>query len=367
MPAAEPQSQFEEQWRDEVASRVNSYRRRRGGKQDEHTMRLDFEAPAPTLAQTVIAHVVAEKAVDPEVSCDINYFRRSNAAAAPVYEPDDEVYTPEADFDPENIVEEEYVVESVAAADPDFDFETPREAPVAEPAAAPEQIALDEARWGFAPEETTQLSESGNVIVFPMQPTYLSRTPAYELAEPVLERPRILDVPEAAMPSVYGPLFANIQLDFEKEENPRSDSRPDIDLPFQVAMINQRVFGGIVDAGVVLAAFGAFAVIFFQMSSNVSFGKPAFLAAVAIPAIFWMVYQYVFLTYSGQTLGMMLAHMSLVNFEGGRPDQRRRRQRAISMIVSLISGGVGFGWALLDPDTLCWHDSISRTYVTQDR
>jgi hypothetical protein len=37
------------------------------------------------------------------------------------------------------------------------------------------------------------------------------------------------------------------------------------------------------------------------------------------------------------------------------------------MIVSLISGGVGFGWALLDPDTLCWHDSISRTYVTQER
>jgi hypothetical protein len=37
------------------------------------------------------------------------------------------------------------------------------------------------------------------------------------------------------------------------------------------------------------------------------------------------------------------------------------------MIVSLISGGVGFGWAFLDPDTLCWHDSISRTYLTQER
>jgi uncharacterized RDD family membrane protein YckC len=103
------------------------------------------------------------------------------------------------------------------------------------------------------------------------------------------------------------------------------------------------------------------------MASNFTFTKPAFLAAVAVPAIFWMVYQYVFLTYAGQTPGMMLTHMSLVNFEGGYPDQRRRRQRAISMIVSLMSGGVGFGWALLDPDTLCWHDSISRTYVAQER
>jgi uncharacterized RDD family membrane protein YckC len=372
MPASEPESQIvADQWRDEVASRVNSYRRRRGRKEDEHTMRLDFEAPAPTLAQTVIAHVVAERSVDPDVSCDINYFRRTNAAPTPVYELEEETYSPDPDFDPENTVEEDFLMESaIPANDPDFDFNAPRfVSPAEEPAPTPEQISLDEARWGFAPEETLQISESGNVIVFPMQPTYQSRVVAYELAEPVLERPRILDVPEEAMPmaSIYGPLFANINLDFEKDEPVRSDSRPDIDIPLQVAMINQRVFGGIVDAGVVLSGFAAFAAVFYKMSSTVEFTKPVMLAAVAIPAIFWMVYQYVFLTYAGQTPGMMLAHMTLVNFEGGRPDQRRRRLRAVSMIVSLISGGVGFGWALLDPDALCWHDSISRTYVTQDR
>jgi len=367
MPAAEPESQ----WRDEVASRVNSYRRRRGRKEDKHSMCLDFEAPAPTFVQTVISNVVAERAIDPEVSCDINYFRRTNAAPAPAYEPEPQTYSPEPDFDPENTVEEDFLMESaIPAHDPDFDFNAPRFAPAAEePSPTPEQISLDEARWGFAPEDTPEISESGNVIVFPMRPTYQSRTAAYELAEPVLERPRILDVPEEAMPmsSIYGPLFANINLDFEKDEPVRSDSRPDIDIPLQVAMINQRVFGGIVDAGVVLTGFATFAAVFYEMSSNVEFTKPAILATLAIPAIFWMLYQYIFLTYAGQTPGMMLAHMSLVNFEGGRPDQRRRRQRAISMIVSLISGGVGFGWALLDPDTLCWHDSISRTYVTQDR
>jgi uncharacterized RDD family membrane protein YckC len=371
MPAAEPDSQhLPDQWRDEVASRVNTYRRRRGRKSDDEiSLRLDFEAPPVTLTQAVVAHIVAERPIDPEVSCDINYFRRTNASSAPVYEPESSAYTPEADFDPENMVQADPLMESaIAADDADFDFDEPRVAPLAEePAPTAEQIALDEARWGFAPEETPILSESGNVIVFPMQPTYQSRVAAYELAEPVLERPRILDVPEEALPSVYGPLFANISLDFEKDEPVRSDSRPDIDIPLQVAMINQRVFGGIVDAGFVLAGFAAFAIVFSQMASNIAFTKPAFAAAVAVPAIFWMVYQYVFLTYAGQTPGMMLAHMSLVNFEGGRPNRRRRQQRAISMIVSLISGGVGFGWALLDPDTLCWHDSISRTYVTQER
>ncbi len=335
-------------------------------------MPLDFDTPAPSLAQTVIAHVAAERPVDPEVSCDINFFRRSNASPAPVYEPDPEVYAPEPDFDPESMVAEDPLAESAMPAnDPDFDFDTPREeaqtSGAEDAAATPEQASLNEARWGFGPEEAPELGESGNLIVFPITPTYQTRTPAYELAEPVLERPRILDVPEAALPSVYGPLFANIHLDAEKEDPNVRGERPDIEVPLQVAMINQRVFGGIVDATVVLAGFAAFAAVFFKMASSFTVTKPAVLAIVAVPAIFWMVYQYVFLTYAGQTPGMMLAHMSLVNFEGGRPNQKRRRQRAISMIVSLISGGVGFGWALLDPDTLCWHDSISRTYVTQER
>ncbi len=365
MPAVDPQS---DQWRDEVSSRVQNYRRRRGrNSAAEYSMRLDFDEPAqPSVAQAAIAHVIAERPVDPDVSCDINYFRRSNAAAAPVYEPEPEPYAPEAEFDPDCVVESESeAVESmVDAAMPDLALD-----PQSTVAAEPEQISLDEARWGFDPEETAvpcDDSESGNIIVFPTQPTYQVPTVTYELGEPVLDRPRILDVPEDVLPTIQGPLFPEIQLDFETEEaaNP---NRPSIDVPLQVAMINQRMFGGIVDAALVLCAVGAFAAVFFEIVPNAIYTKAAIAVAVAIPAIFWMAYQYLFLTYSGRTPGMIMSHMYLVNFEGGEPNQRRRRQRALSMIVSLISGGVGFGWAFLDPDTLCWHDSISRTYLTQER
>ena len=361
MPAVDP---FPEEWRDEVTSRVQSYRRRRGRSgAAEYSMRLDFNStPAPTAAQAAIAHIIAERPVDPEVSCDINFFRRSNTAPAPVYEPEPEIYAPEPDFDPEHAIETETetVKESEEPAAKAVTVES-------EPVSEPEQISLDEARWGFGPDEAAgENAESGNVIVFPTQPTYQLPTVTYELGEPVLEHPRILDVPEDVLPNIQGSLFANIQLDTEKEEiaNP---NRPGIDVPLQVAMINQRVFGGIVDAAMVLCGFGAFAAVFYQMVSNVSYSKPMIAVGLGIPAILWMLYQYLFLTYAGRTPGMLMAHMSLVNFEGGEPNQKRRRQRAISMIVSLISGGVGFGWALLDPDTLCWHDSISRTYLTQER
>ncbi len=340
-------------------------------------MRLDF-GTEPTATQTMVAHVVAERPVDPDVSCDINFFRRTNAAT--VYEPEQEYeatesYIPEPEFDPDSAaIEVEHPVET-ATSEPeppsDIDFEPlgfvePESINEPETTAAttPEQVSLDEARWGFAPESDSDLIETGNIIVFPTQPTYQAPVERYELGEPVLTRPRILDVPEEVLPTIQGPLFTNIQLDLD-DELPHSDRN--IDVPLQVAMVNQRVFGGIVDACVVLAGFGAFLAIFFQLVSNVTLGKTAVLAAVAVPSIFWMIYQFMFLTYAGRTLGMILAHLSLVNFEGGRPNRRRRRQRAISMIVSLISGGVGFGWAFLDPDTLCWHDSISRTYLTQER
>ena len=365
MPAVDPQS---DQWRDEVSSRVQNYRRRRGrGSAADYSMRLDFDEPAQTsVAQAAIAHVIAESPVDPEVSCDINYFRRTNAAAAPVYEPEPEAYAPEPEFDPNFVVESE----SEPAAESMVDSAMPDLAldPQSTMGDEPQQISLDEARWGFDPEETvaaTEDAESGNLIVFPTQPTYQVPTVTYELGEPVLERPRILDVPEDVLPTIQGPLFPEIQLDFEEEAaNP---NRPSIDVPLQVAVINQRVFGGIIDAAIVLCGFGAFAAVFFEIVPSVIYTKAAVAIAVAIPAIFWMAYQCLFLTYSGRTPGMIMSHTYLVNFEGGEPNQRRRRWRAISMIVSLISGGVGFGWAFLDPDTLCWHDSISRTYLTEER
>lgn len=367
MPAVDPQS---DQWRDEVSSRVQNYRRRRGrNSAADYSMRLDFNEPAqPSIAQAAIAHVIAERPVDPDVSCDINYFRRTNAAPAPVYEPEPEIYAPEPEFDPDYFAQSEDVpvAESITESPiPDLALD-----PLSALAAQPEQISLDEARWGFDPEETVTPSEdpeAGNIIVFPTQPTYQVPTVAYELGEPVLERPRILDVPEDVLPTIQGPLFPEmIQLDFDKEE-PANPNRPSIDVPLQVAMINQRVFGGIVDVAVVLSGLAAFALVFFEIVPSVIYTKAAIATALAIPAIFWMVYQYLFLTYAGRTPGMIMSHTYLVNFEGGEPNQRRRRQRAISMIVSLISGGVGFGWAFLDPDTLCWHDSISRTYLTQER
>jgi hypothetical protein len=40
-----------------------------------------------------------------------------------------------------------------------------------------------------------------------------------------------------------------------------------------------------------------------------------------------------------------------------------RRWRAVASMLSGCSIGLGFAWALVDEDTLGWHDRITQTHL----
>src|SRR3982751_120181 len=74
----------QERWRNEVASRISSYKARRRRKMEgDFSMKLEFEAPAastPSEGTSHLASAVAEQKHSGEV-CDTNYYRRMNAEA----------------------------------------------------------------------------------------------------------------------------------------------------------------------------------------------------------------------------------------------------------------------------------------------
>jgi hypothetical protein len=70
------------------------------------------------------------------------------------------------------------------------------------------------------------------------------------------------------------------------------------------------------------------------------------------------------LVYGGKTAGMEMANLSLRGFNGRVPDWKQRKHRVYSMLFSLVSVGLGFAWALVDEDCLCWHDRMTRTFLT---
>jgi hypothetical protein len=45
----------------------------------------------------------------------------------------------------------------------------------------------------------------------------------------------------------------------------------------------------------------------------------------------------------------------------------QRRFRALAAVLSAGSLGLGYFWAYVDEDTLCWHDRITATCVKEVR
>lgn len=372
---AEPQESTP--WREEVASRISSYRaRRRRKNDDDYSMRLDFNTQsAPSPAHEAIVAAVAEKYALDDETCDINYYRRLNHGAIEVEAGSaaDVPFQSEADpavDDPFNFdlvpadgtvidpTAEPLIVVYDPTTDPDFDFDKPRELD-----ANGEPVAN-------AARPARRAEPKPKVIHFPrpagMEPPIAP--PAYDFAEPVLDRPRIMDVPEDTMPTIRGPLFADIRLDESKSHDAAEPKFAEcIEVPLQVAAMNQRVFSGLIDSLIVVIASVIFGVIAWNVLPEIPRTKEMGALALAIPAVFWFVYQYVFLVYAGQTTGMQMAQLRLSTFDGRQPTWEERRYRALAMLLSCISVGLGFVWSMIDEDQLCWHDKISRTYPIQGR
>ncbi len=194
------------------------------------------------------------------------------------------------------------------------------------------------------------------VIEFPRSVAMI----AEELAEPVIETPRILEVPpeEIAPQSFGGVSLPTITL----EQHRLAEQAP---AQLRVAARGLRILGGLVDASIVLVAATLFVMIFMQIADTVPRTRMGLVLAVVIPVFFWAVYQYIFLVHANATPGMKIANLRLNTYDGKPATADLRRWRAIAMIVSCISVGLGFAWTWLDPDGLCWHDKITRTYLTQ--
>jgi uncharacterized RDD family membrane protein YckC len=67
----------------------------------------------------------------------------------------------------------------------------------------------------------------------------------------------------------------------------------------------------------------------------------------------------------GQTLGMRPWRLYLVDADGGAPRWGALWKRYTVGTASLLLGGMGFWWALLDRDRQAWHDRASGTRLVR--
>jgi uncharacterized RDD family membrane protein YckC len=208
-------------------------------------------------------------------------------------------------------------------------------------------------------DAANEVETGARIIEFPRS----AAPPAFldELAEPVVDRPRILEVPEPRLPP---PALGGISI--EPVEEPAQERRPGFELPLQAAPLSKRLLAGAVDSLLMIAAFAAFAYIFFRITAIIPSLREAAGISVSLIALFWITYQYFLLVHAGTTPGLRLAHLQLSRFDGSAVPRRIRRWRVFASVLSGFSLGLGYAWCFLDEDRLCWHDRITRTYMAPE-
>lgn len=294
-------------WRDELSARLNRYRTRRKAPPPRYpSLRLPFDAAG---AQA-----------------------RAAAAASPVFEPASNHALALDGAQQESTAIEEPMPAAVPAEDPKK-TEPPRTSRSIAPARA-KVIEFPRFAWGPPPP------------------------PPDQLAEPVMDRPRILDVPdiEAPLPALGG-------ITIEPAQVAEVEKRPGIDVPLQTAPLGSRVLAFLVDGLIVGAAAALFGFIFWKVADVRPPQMQMVGATAGMMCLFWVAYQYLLIVHAASTPGLRLAGLQLTRFDGSSTTRSLRRLRVLASCLSAFSLGMGYAWLFLDEDSLCWHDRITRTYL----
>ena len=305
LPNSDPDS-----WREEIAARVHRYRSRRRSRGPRYpSLRLKFETGEPS------SH--ARMRVTPASA--------SNAAMQDITH---------------SALSENMATAALPSAGASQSPAHPREAEVPDTRLPNKSF-----------RETT-----ARIIAFPR--TSPVPVPLDELAEPMFDRPRIVEAPEGAPPP---PALGGILIEPAPEKE--IEKRPGFDVPLNSAAVEQRLLAAAADGLIVLAASIMFGCLFFRLTA-LKPPLPVLIGALAAAAgVFWAAYDYLLLVYTGSTPGLQAAKLRLSHFDGTRPSRSVRRWRVLASILSAISLGMGYLWCFLDEDALCWHDRITHTYL----
>lgn len=137
-----------------------------------------------------------------------------------------------------------------------------------------------------------------------------------------------------------------------------------------VALPAHRAIAAAYDAAMVLIASVVVLVVFaialriFGVAGGFEFTAVNALFFLGIAGVLTLFYRFLWCIGNGDTPGMRFAGLRLVDFDGRVPDRERRGMRQVAGVLSLISAGLGLVWALVDEESLTWHDHISKTFPT---
>ena len=206
------------------------------------------------------------------------------------------------------------------------------------------------------PELRISLEATARVLEFP-RPMPPAVDPD-ELAEPMTDRPRILEAPELLPPP---PAMGGILIEPQRTSEP--ERRPGFDMPLRSSPLGRRIWAGIIDALLLAIAIALFGYVFVRITGALPRWQTAAQVGASLLALLWPAYEYAFLVFSETTPGLRLAKLEVHRFDGTPAPRNLRRWRVLASLLSAVSLGLGYAWCFLDEDQLSWHDRITRTHL----
>jgi len=154
------------------------------------------------------------------------------------------------------------------------------------------------------------------------------------------------------------------RLDFFGQEEILTPPQSHIICDAPVAPMALRVEAALIDGLITLFPSVIGLALFLYEGGHLSFNKHVLpfwmLAFFTVPVL----YKLVWAVAGRDSVGMSFAGLRLVDFDGNPPSSERRYQRMFGSFLSLLAAGTGLIWALVDEDSLTWHDHISSTFPT---
>jgi len=159
----------------------------------------------------------------------------------------------------------------------------------------------------------------------------------------------------------------NSQQPLDLRETPgRIQTRPEEVLycDARVAQPTHRAVAAALDGLLVLAGGGIFLALAFLLGVDFGIVGNLLVLPAAMVLVVAVLYRGLWCLVNRDTPGMRFAGLRLVDFDGRAPRRDRRIIRQFAGLLSLLSAGVGLVWALVDEESLTWHDHISKTFPT---
>lgn len=146
----------------------------------------------------------------------------------------------------------------------------------------------------------------------------------------------------------------------------RRTAVPTIACNHRVAHIQHRLLAAAIDLSMVVVALTLFVGVVYLGGWRMVPNTRTAPLLLGLAAFFYVLYEVMWCLAGTDTAGMRWSGLRLVNFDGERLAMRERLVRAAGGCLSVLSAGLGVVWALVDEESLTWHDHMSKTFPTSD-